>query len=80
MARMDGPIQALVWAGVDAPRMEFVVVCGDGSACVVTFQVATIKAGQRLWTNSGCASMGYDLPAAVGAAVAREGRRVDLSR
>jgi acetolactate synthase-1/2/3 large subunit len=53
-----------------------VVVCGDGTACVATFQVATIRAGQRMFTNSGCASMGYDLPAAIGAAFARDGRRV----
>jgi acetolactate synthase-1/2/3 large subunit len=57
-------------------RSDDVVVCGDGSACVITFQVAWIKNGQRLWCNSGCASMGYDLPAAVGAAVARGGERV----
>jgi acetolactate synthase-1/2/3 large subunit len=52
------------------------IVCGDGSACVMTFQVATIRDGQRLWTNGGSASMGYDLPGAVGAAVARGGKRV----
>lgn len=52
------------------------VVCGNGSACVMTFQAARIKKGQRVFTNSGCASMGYDLPAAIGAAVAREGKRV----
>lgn len=43
-----------------------VVVTGNGSACVVGFQVANLKKGQRLWTNSGCATMGYDLPAAIG--------------
>lgn len=53
-----------------------VIVCGDGAACVVTFQVAELKRGQRLWTNAGSASMGYDLPAAIGAAVARGGKRV----
>jgi acetolactate synthase-1/2/3 large subunit len=42
------------------------VVTGNGSACVVSFQAAHIKPGQRLWTNSGCATMGYDLPAAIG--------------
>jgi len=47
-----------------------VTVCGDGTACVVTFQAARVKPGQRLYTNSGAAAMGYDLPAAVGAAVA----------
>ncbi len=43
------------------------VVTGNGSACVVGFQAADLKRGQRLWTNSGCASMGYELPAAIGA-------------
>ncbi len=53
-----------------------VVACGDGTACIAPFQSAAIKKGQRLFCNSGCASMGYDLPAAIGAAVAREGKRV----
>ena len=53
-----------------------VVVTGNATACVVSFQVAKIKLGQRLFSNSGSASMGYDLPAAIGAAIAREGRRV----
>jgi acetolactate synthase-1/2/3 large subunit len=44
-----------------------VIVTGNGSACVISFQTADLKRGQRLWTNSGCASMGYDLPAAIGA-------------
>jgi acetolactate synthase-1/2/3 large subunit len=53
-----------------------VVICGDATACIVTFQVMKIRKGQRLISNSGSASMGYDLPAAVGAAVARNGARV----
>jgi acetolactate synthase-1/2/3 large subunit len=53
-----------------------VVVCGDGAACVVPFQVGRIQRGQRLYTNAGSASMGYDIPAAIGAAVARQGKRV----
>lgn len=53
-----------------------VVACGNGAACVMTFQAARIQKGQRLFTNSGCASMGYDLPAAIGAAIACEGKRV----
>jgi acetolactate synthase-1/2/3 large subunit len=52
-----------------------VVVTGNGSACVITFQAANLKAGQRLFTNSGSASMGYDLPAAIGATIAT-GKRV----
>jgi acetolactate synthase-1/2/3 large subunit len=46
------------------------VVAGNGSACVVLFQAGIVKAGQRMFWNSGCAAMGYDLPAAIGAAVA----------
>ncbi|MFL6760249.1 thiamine pyrophosphate-binding protein [Sphingomonas sp.] len=54
-----------------------VIVTGNGSACVVGFQTADIKRGQRLWTNSGCATMGYDLPAAIGVSAARgPGKRV----
>jgi acetolactate synthase-1/2/3 large subunit len=52
-----------------------VVVAGNGSACVVSFQVAEIKRGQRLWTNSGCATMGYDLPAAIGVCAATGGNQ-----
>lgn len=55
---------------------EEVVVCGNAAACIVPFQAARLKAGQRLISNSGSASMGYDLPAAIGAAVARKGKRV----
>ena len=44
-----------------------VVVSANGTACVTSFQAANIKTGQRLWTNSGCASMGYELPGAIGA-------------
>ena len=45
------------------------VICGNGSACVITFQACKIKQGQRMFTNSGCAAMGYGLPAALGVAV-----------
>ncbi len=54
-----------------------VVVTGDGTACVVTFQSAILKQGQRLFSNSGSASMGYDVPAAIGAFHAdRAARRI----
>lgn len=51
------------------------VVTGNGSACVVSFQAAEIKRGQRLWTNSGCATMGYELPAAIGVCAATGGKQ-----
>lgn len=51
------------------------IICGNGSACVITFQAAKIKQGQRLFTNSGCAAMGYGFPAALGVAVSDNSRR-----
>jgi len=53
-----------------------VVVCGNASSCIVPFQAMRLRKGQRLFSNSGSASMGYDLPAAIGAAFARPGKRV----
>lgn len=50
-----------------------VIVCGNATASIVPMQVATIQRGQRIFANAGDASMGYDLPAAIGAAVARGG-------
>ncbi|MEG2021132.1 MAG: thiamine pyrophosphate-binding protein, partial [Oscillospiraceae bacterium] len=52
------------------------IVCGNGSACVISFQAGKIKQGQRLFTNSGCAAMGYGLPAAIGAAFANKNERI----
>lgn len=51
------------------------IICGNGSACVMTFQALAIKQGQRMFTNSGCAAMGYGLPAALGVAVADNATR-----
>lgn len=51
------------------------IICGNGSACVITFQAGKIKQGQRMFTNSGCAAMGYGFPAAVGVAVADNSKR-----
>lgn len=53
-----------------------VTITGNGSACVISFQTAEIKKNQRLFTNSGCAAMGYGFPAAIGACIARKGQRV----
>jgi acetolactate synthase-1/2/3 large subunit len=53
-----------------------VTVASNGAACVCGFQGMHVKKGQRLFTNSGCAAMGYGLPASVGAAIARKGEPV----
>ena len=53
-----------------------VIVCGNATACIVPSQTMRLKRGQRMISNSGSASMGYDLPAAIGAAFARPNKRV----
>ena len=61
----------------DQLEADDIVVTGDGTACVVTFQSAVLKQGQRLFSNSGSASMGYDVPAAIGACyAAKDAKRV----
>jgi acetolactate synthase-1/2/3 large subunit len=44
----------------------YTTVVGNGSACVVGSHGYEIKEGQRFIINSAVASMGYDLPAAIG--------------
>lgn len=50
------------------------VVTSDGTAVVTTFQGAILKKDQRLFSNSGSASMGFGLPAAIGACIADKNR------
>lgn len=52
------------------------VTTGNGSACVISFQAGIIKKGTRLFTNSGCATMGYGFPSAMGECVALGNKRV----
>ena len=47
-----------------------VIVTGDGTAVVVSYKMAIIKNKTRYFHNKGCASMGWDLPAAIGASIA----------
>ncbi len=69
----DGPLNpyVLVDRVFGQLRDNDVVACGNASACILPFQIGRIKAGQRLFSNSGSASMGYELPAAIGAAAAK---------
>lgn len=53
-----------------------VIVAGNGTACVTAFQTGIIKEKTRMFWNSGCASMGYDIPAAIGACYANEKKEV----
>jgi len=46
------------------------IVTSNGTAHVITLQTYQLNKDQRLFTNVGCASMGYGLPAAIGACIA----------
>ena len=46
------------------------VVTSNGIAYTSTFQAIPIRKGMRMFSNEACASMGYGLPAAIGAAFA----------
>ncbi|MBF1010125.1 MAG: thiamine pyrophosphate-binding protein [Lachnoanaerobaculum sp.] len=54
----------------DSAKESQITVVGNGSACVVGGHSYIIKKGQRFISNSAVASMGYDLPAAIGAYMA----------
>ena len=64
-----------VYAFIDALSSRlpagYTTVVGNGSACVVGSHAYHIKPGQRFIINSAVASMGYDLPAAIGVCRAR---------
>jgi acetolactate synthase-1/2/3 large subunit len=55
-------------------RNDDIVVCGNASACILPFQIGKLQSKQRMFSNSGSASMGHDLPAAIGAASASNQR------
>ena len=57
---------------------DVIVPCSSGGAFTVMMQAFAQKAGQRIITNKGLASMGYGLSAALGAAMAPSSRRVIL--
>lgn len=55
------------------------ILTGVGTAFTGTLQCINLKRGQRLHCNVGCASMGYDLPSAIGASLAANRRVVLLT-
>jgi acetolactate synthase I/II/III large subunit len=58
-----------------AAEDDLVVPCSSGGAFTVAMQTWMQKAGQRIVTDKGLASMGYGLSGAIGAAIAFPGRR-----
>ena len=61
---------------IDEIPDDSVIALGDATACIVSFQTGRIRGSMRMFTNSGSASMGYDLPAAIGAACAEPEKMV----
>lgn len=57
---------------------DSVVVTGNGTAYTSTFQAMKVKEGMRVIANQGCAAMGYDLPAAIGACIAKDNKEIIL--
>lgn len=49
---------------------NYITVVGNGTACAVGSHAYVIKKGQRFIVNSAIASMGYDVPAGIGACIA----------
>lgn len=72
-----GLVNPYVFADVLSERLDEgdVIVSSDGASCVVPIQAMVIKKGQRHIVNSGCAAMGFGLPAAVGACFAHGKRK-----
>jgi acetolactate synthase-1/2/3 large subunit len=60
----------------DCADPNAIFVFGNGTACVSSYQSLRLKTGQNIVVNSGCASMGYDIPAAIGAYYAAPERPV----
>lgn len=68
----EGLVNVYAFIGALSSRLKEgqLTVVGNGSACVVGSHGYVIKEGQRFIINSAIASMGYDLPAAIGACIA----------
>ncbi len=49
---------------------DSILALGNNTANTAKFQIGVQYAGQRIMTNYTCGSMGYDIPAAIGASVA----------
>jgi acetolactate synthase-1/2/3 large subunit len=75
---IDGFVSSYVFADELFNQLQSgdIVVTANGTAYTSTYQAMKIKKGVRVFANQGCASMGYDLPAAIGAAVANPKSRI----
>ena len=73
----DNPIEPYYFIEklIEQFREDEVVVGSNGTAFLLPFQVGKVKKNQRYIWNSGNASMGYGLPAAIGACCANGRKR-----
>ncbi len=55
-----------------------VCVTGNGTAYTCTYQAMKVNKGVRVFANQGCAAMGYDLPAAIGAVTSNKNGKTVL--
>lgn len=53
-----------------------IIIQANGSAGVIGSQAIRLKTGSRMIGNSGCAAMGYELPASIGACFANNKQRI----
>jgi len=76
--KKDKPVNPYCFMNVLSKKLnnKTVVVTANASACICSFQALKIKKEQRLYSNSGAASMGYDLPAAIGAYYAAPDKQI----
>lgn len=56
-----------------------IIITGNSSGSAFALHHGIEKMGQRLWGNRNCGTMGYDLPAALGAAIAKNGQVICLT-
>jgi len=52
------------------------IASGNAASACVAFQAAPLRSEQRLTSNASAGAMGHDLPSAIGAALARQGKKV----
>jgi len=76
--KQKGGINPYVFSKIISEYLESdeVIISSNGASCVVPIQAMQIKRGQRHIVNSGCAAMGYGLPAAIGVCFANKNQRV----
>jgi acetolactate synthase-1/2/3 large subunit len=60
----------------DLTKSNAIYIFGNGTACVSSYQSLRLYKNQKVVVNSGCASMGYDIPAAIGACYANDKQEI----